>query len=132
MANRIFPDEPDPGDRDEQMLPSFRLGARPLWYVINEDHEIRPARDIVEADECLKNPYLRQVGEDHIGHHWVSTVFLCLDHNYTGEGPPVLFETLVQGLGNSGGVIRRYRTWDEAAAGHQEVLEELRNWIKNQ
>ena len=46
----------------------------------------------------------------------VSTVFLGLDHNFTECGPPILFETMIFGseLNLS---MRRYSTWDEAAAG---------------
>jgi hypothetical protein len=55
----------------------------------------------------------------------VSTVFMGLDHNFTGQGPPILFETMIFGseLDQS---MRRYSTWDEAAAGHIALVEQLR------
>lgn len=53
----------------------------------------------------------------------VSTVFLGLDHRF-GEGPPLLFETMVFG-GERDGDQWRYSTWDEAAAGHEAVVDEL-------
>jgi hypothetical protein len=54
----------------------------------------------------------------------VSTVFMGLDHQF-GEGPPILFETLVfddyaQGDG------ARYATWDEAERGHREFVATIR------
>jgi hypothetical protein len=71
----------------------------------------------------------------------VSTVFLGIDHNYFGIGPPILFETMVfykrdvprirkspftnraevddVGIGNP---QIRYATWDEAEAGHRRVV----------
>lgn len=51
----------------------------------------------------------------------VSTVFLGLDHNFSGEGDPILFETMVFG-GDRDGETTRYRTWDEAKTGHEEVV----------
>lgn len=62
---------------------------------------------------------------------WVSTVFLGLDHNFTGKGPPLLFETMLfqqpdaSGFGEGRGEeidCRRYSTWDEAERGHAEIV----------
>ena len=56
----------------------------------------------------------------------VSTVFLGVDHQ-VGDGPPLLFETLVFG---SGGVdlVNRYPTWADAEEGHMAtcVVEQAR------
>ena len=60
----------------------------------------------------------RHVARDKIGEADVSTVFLGLDHNFTGGGSPVLFETMI-----FGGPLHesqwRYCTWEEAEIGHQ-------------
>jgi len=53
----------------------------------------------------------------------VSTVFLGMDHQF-GDGPPLLFETLVFG-GEHDGDMWRYSTWEEAETGHKEVVERL-------
>lgn len=50
----------------------------------------------------------------------VSTVFLGLDHQW-GDGPPLLFETMIFG-GKHDGYCERYATWDEAEAGHKVAL----------
>lgn len=55
----------------------------------------------------------------------VSTVFLGLDHNYMGVGEPILFETMTFG-GLLNGWQWRYCTWEEAEAGHAEVLQIVR------
>lgn len=69
----------------------------------------------------------------------ISTVFLCLDHNFFGEGPPLLFETMVfersitglkddeplRDVGHDFGVMDRYATYDEAEAGHQKILDRI-------
>jgi hypothetical protein len=57
----------------------------------------------------------------------VSTVFLGVNHNMTGEGDPVLFETMVFGNDDmGGGEMRRYRTWGDAEAGHAEMVARTR------
>jgi hypothetical protein len=71
----------------------------------------------------------------------VSTVFLGLDHNFTGHAGdrPVLFETMVfydcTPYENKFGrkidheweeFMRRYSTWEEAEAGHEKLVA----WLK--
>ena len=50
------------------------------------------------------------------GDEYVSTVFLGLDHSF-GDGPPILFETMVFG-GPLDQEMDRYATMEEAQAGH--------------
>jgi DNA-directed RNA polymerase sigma subunit (sigma70/sigma32) len=48
----------------------------------------------------------------------ISTVFLAIGHNYTGEGPPILFETMLfseEGLEEK---CKRYATINDAYFGH--------------
>ncbi len=54
----------------------------------------------------------------------VSTVFLSIDHNW-GDGPPVLFETMVFG-GPLDEEQVRYCTWDEAELGHAAMVERVK------
>lgn len=53
----------------------------------------------------------------------VSTVWLGLNHRY-GEGPPLIFETMV--FGNAGWSLEvdseRYATLEEAKAGHEAMV----------
>ena len=51
----------------------------------------------------------------------VSTVFLGLDHRFVGDGPPLLFETMIFG-GQHDGYQDRYATWTEAECGHRLAL----------
>jgi hypothetical protein len=55
----------------------------------------------------------------------VSTVFLGIDHNFSCQGPPVLFETMIFG-GELDGRQVRYCARDEALAGHAEMLAKAR------
>lgn len=54
----------------------------------------------------------------------VSTVFLGLDHNWTNQGPPLLFETMIFG-GKYDQYQIRYSTWEQAETGHNRIVESL-------
>lgn len=70
----------------------------------------------IVAKSYSKNDALREMLQcDEVT---VSTVFLGLDHRMFGEGPPILFETLVFG-GPNDGRMERYCTWEEAERGHK-------------
>jgi len=66
----------------------------------------------------------RGVAYDEIDEIIISTVFLGLNYNHWGQGDPLLFETMTF-LPNdlSGLEQRRYFTWEEAEAGHREMVE---------
>jgi hypothetical protein len=66
----------------------------------------------------------RQVDNDFIGDMQVSTVWLGLDHQF-GEGPPLIFETMVFG-GPHDQYTERYSTEDEARRGHKRIVARLR------
>lgn len=50
----------------------------------------------------------------------VSTVFLGINHNFGGNGDPILFETLVFG-GKYNDEMYRYCTKEEAIKGHDKI-----------
>ena len=50
---------------------------------------------------------------------YVSTVFLGIDHNF-GDGPPILYETMVFGLEDE--YQCRYETRVEAESGHDRTV----------
>jgi hypothetical protein len=55
----------------------------------------------------------------------VSTVFLGLDHRFSGNGPPLLFETIIFG-GPLDQAQNRYSSWDDAEAGHKAAVRKAR------
>ena len=59
-------------------------------------------------------------------HVFVSTVFLGIDHRLRGDGPPILFETMIFGGGRLDDVDCRYSSWDDAATGHKVIVDKLR------
>jgi hypothetical protein len=51
-----------------------------------------------------------------------STVFLGFDYNFSGKGPPLLWETMILG-GGHGGYCERYASRKDALAGHVRAAE---------
>ncbi len=101
---------------------------RPNWYVLNDDHTTTPLEEPIDYAAMDTDIDKRRVAVTTIGEAWISTVFLRLDHSM-GDGPPILFETLVFG-GEHADHMQRYATWDEAVAGHAEVVKLVRGTWK--
>lgn len=96
------------------------------WY----DKEGQPI-SIEEWGRLHSDPEYVRVGSTDVGPYWVSTVWLGLDHNWTMEGPPVIFETMVFSKDqrddpNDRGLcefdVVRYSTLSEATEGHQAMV----------
>ncbi|MCK9459533.1 MAG: hypothetical protein M0R80_07835 [Proteobacteria bacterium] len=97
---------------------------RPLCYVL-ENGKIRPAKDILEAGAFMEDIEHRRVDLTEIDEECnVSTVFLCLDHNHSGVGLPILFETLIRG-GPHDGKVWRFSAYGQAKKAHWEVVDAL-------
>jgi hypothetical protein len=69
----------------------------------------------------------RRVGWTVVNGHRVSTVFLGNDHRWLGDGPPLLFETMVfPGVDEDETWVEtycdRYSTPEQARAGHARVV----------
>lgn len=82
----------------------------------------------------------RQVAHTVIDERYlVSTIFMALDMNLLRRGgPPVLFETMVEALSPMPGIPDewqdfqdRYCTWEEAEAGHAEIVREINSRVTN-
>ncbi len=73
----------------------------------------------------------RHVANDQIESVQVSTVFLGLDHGLERGGPPSLFETMVFG-GMLDQEQERYATWEEAEEGHKEMVERVKQSLKQE
>lgn len=90
----------------------------------NGRYVLRDGMPVLEPDLFKWGRWLqtadRAVAKDTHGEVDVSTVFLGLDHSF-GQGPPVLWETMVFG-GPLDGEQRRYTSEGEAKAGHAELL----------
>jgi len=64
------------------------------YYILDEKGNPKPAANVHEWGRFFEDNK-KIVAQDTIGHCWVSTVFLGLDYNFTGKGPPILWETMV-------------------------------------
>ena len=95
-------------------------------YILDENKNTVPVEDVKtwaawyeKADRKVAHTEVPELGAD------VSTVFLGLDHQW-GDGPPILFETMIFGS-DLDGYQERYSTWDEAIEGHELAVELLQS-----
>ena len=93
------------------------------YYMLNPDHSIREAKDIIEWATSFEG-VSRFVAKTSLENGMISTVFLGIDHNW-GNGKPLFFETMVFD-GPLDGEMARYHTWDEALQGHKAMVERVR------
>lgn len=99
-----------------------------MKYYILRNRKPVTVDDPLEWARRFANMAERRVAEDVIKQPEhdpvrVSTVFLGIDHNWSDEGPPLLFETMVFG-GPLDQTMYRYSTWEEAVAGHKLLTDE--------
>jgi len=63
----------------------------------------------------------RRVAVTKVGDAGVSTIFLGINHNYSRQGPPILFETMIFG-GPLDGDMWRCATYTQAEAQHNAAV----------
>lgn len=89
-------------------------------YILDENHKAIPVDNLIDWAEWMEHRESRRVAYTEVGESNVSTVFLGLDHQW-GEGPPILFETMV-----FGGPLNEYQercsTWEEAVRQHEWIV----------
>jgi hypothetical protein len=96
---------------------------RPSHYIL-EGHTPKPVEDTLDWGRWFESAD-RVVKQEMIGaHYYVSTVFLGLDHQWSG-GPPLLFETMVWADGENVEFQERCSTWNEAEAMHARAVKEF-------
>jgi hypothetical protein len=98
------------------------------WYKINDDKttEQLPEGTYPSYEDCTDEN--RRVGDNTVNDIRVSTVFIQLDHNWDPDGQPLLFETMIFG-GEYDNDMWRYTTWNEAKAGHERIVNCLKEGI---
>lgn len=79
--------------------------------------------DMAEWGRFMEDADQRIVARDEIGDVTVSTVFLGVDHGW-GDGPPLLWETMVFGQRDADGdrPMWRYTSREAALAGHAKAV----------
>jgi hypothetical protein len=119
-------------------------------YILTEDHRVVPEPDLLTWAHWFENAE-RHVAKDLIGPYFVSTVFLGLDHDFTSMFTanvrgPLVFETMLfdhsreqsspwfdRKFHPSFNFQRRYRSWDEAKAGHDyavKIAARMLRWME--
>ena len=113
------------------------------WYTLEDDGKtpVRIPDGLGSADERqrFKDGVDRDrhpgwiVDKTEVGDCEVSTVFLFLDHGYN-DPMPILWETLVLGAPTGHPLdqeCERYATWDEARAGHDAMVQRVKDcpWL---
>ncbi len=88
-------------------------------YVLDDEGNAVPEPDILKWGRWFEKAQ-RHVALTEIRGSRVSTVFLALDHSF-GEGPPLLWETMVFG-GKFDGEQDRYPSLEEAKRGHDAMV----------
>lgn len=87
---------------------------------IIKDGEIVSEPDLMKWGKWMSSSE-KHLYKDELNGSFVSTIFLGLDHNYLGSGPPVLFETMIFS-GIFDGYQKRCSTFKEAKLEHQKAL----------
>src|SRR5262245_45542746 len=106
---------------------------RPRRYILDETGEPWPEPDLLTWARWYEGANRTLACDDFDqGRVWVSTIFTGLDLNLRGLGEPLLWETMVFGLGR-GLSLRgpwRYTTRAAAHAGHRHVLRAVRQALE--
>ena len=99
-----------------------------MWYLLDENNQPYPV-EIKEltTENTSKNKVVQQ--DTLPNGKFVSTVFLGLDHGFSGRNKPgykpVLWETMVFPDDESGAdeYMERYTSYEDALEGHKRALE---------
>jgi hypothetical protein len=96
-------------------------------YILDNDGEPREERNLLKWARWFESSAeARRVARDDLGAAGeVSTVFLGLDHNFSDDPRPVLWESMVFG-GPLDMEVVRYRSREKAVGGHMLLVEQLR------
>ncbi len=95
-----------------------------LHYILVDGQPVREP-DLLAWGQWMDTHHQDRVLEQtHCGGITVSTVFLGVDQRFRGEGPPLVFETMVF-RGDEGDEQVRASTWGEALANHAAFVREF-------
>lgn len=117
-----------------------RVKRSTLFAKLDADHNVVPVDDVHEFAFWFETAD-RIVGKTSVNGFVISTVFLGIDYGF--GGPPLWFETMIfideenppaSELGGKidewrSGQQRRYATWEEAAAGHEQFVQIIREGL---
>lgn len=111
-------------------------------YILDENSQPVEEPSIIKWSQWFEDFEKRQTAETIIGSIRISTVFLGIDRNFSRNGPPVLWETMIFG-GPNNGYQNRYSNIEDALSGHElavciakgeispEAVEEMEESLRN-
>jgi hypothetical protein len=94
------------------------------YYVLDKNNNPKPVS--VDRWAFTFEHSRRVVKQETVGGIYISTIFLGIDYSFGMGGPPLVFETMAFDPTEEI-TCRRYSTWNEAVAGHQEIVD----WCKS-
>jgi hypothetical protein len=95
-------------------------------YVLDENDNPVGEDDPSAWADFMRDERRRLVAHDEAGKWTVSTVFMGLDHDVVGNGPPVLWKTMVFGPQPWGGFSCWYTNRWKAISQHDQLAEAVR------
>jgi hypothetical protein len=98
----------------------------PSHYILDKDGRIKRASALTWGIWFEKSEN-RIVKQEQFGDVMVSTVFLGLDHNFSGKGPPILWETMVFGGPLNQEMNRCSGNREQAEAMHDEMVQRVKD-----
>jgi hypothetical protein len=99
----------------------------PSYYVLDADNHLVPV-DMWTWAMWLEGANRHVADTGITSQVRVSTVFIGLDHRIFGDGPPLVFETMIFG-GPLDQEQWRYSSWDDAETGHKAAVRKAREAI---
>jgi hypothetical protein len=93
-----------------------------LRYILDDKGNPVPEPSLTKWAQWFEHFKLRWVAETTLGDTRISTVFLGTDHRFIGEGPPILWETMVFGGSLDHEQDRCSGTREQAEAMHEAMV----------
>ena len=90
------------------------------YWILNDDREVVKVADVLTWGRFYENGAMCNVGDEYIAGARISTKFIGIDHQF-GDGPPLLFETMIFG-GAEDQWQERCSTWEQAEAMHAQAV----------
>jgi hypothetical protein len=106
-----------------------------MRYILDENHNTIREDDVIIWSKSFENSNRCVKKERKYGYlnYIISTVFLGIDHNFLGNGLPILFETMIFKDDSFDEIYcDRCSTWNEALEMHQKALDYLDEKIKTE
>lgn len=109
-----------------------------MFYILDGTEVIKVDSQDEWSKWFVENFTRKFLARTDIGDHWISTVFVGLNMNYFGSGPPFVFETMVFKSDESGstdwGSVGSERTasYAEALASHERMCDWVRNGCQDE